>query len=109
MLITAAGAGAAAAIDSGSGRLGVVNAQNGASIGTVGITGNEALQRILAGGVQEISQWAERLYGQAHAAIVVPPQAEVAVHLDQPLEIDIEPGARRVHRERGESNASTLD
>lgn len=109
MLITAAGAGAAAAVDSGNGRLGVVNAQNGASLGTVGITGNEALQRILAGGVQEISQWAERLYGQAHAAVVVPPQAEVAVHLDQPLEIDIEDGARRVHHERGESNASTLD
>ena len=78
-------------------------------VGTVGITGNEALQRILAGGVQEISQWAERLYGQAHAAIVVPPQAEVAVHLDQPLEIDIEDGARRVHHARGESDASTLD
>lgn len=109
MLITAAGAGAAAAVDSGSGRLGVVNAQNGASIGTVGITGNEALQRILAGGVQDISQWAERLYGQAHAAIVVPPQAEVAVHLDQPLEIDIEDGARRVHHEGGESDVSTLD
>ncbi len=110
MLITAAGASAAAAIDSGSGRLGVVNAQNGASIGTVGITGNEALQRILAGGVQEISQWAERLYGQAHAAIVVPPQAEVAVHLDEPLEIDIERDGRQVHRkQRGGSDASPLD
>lgn len=109
MLITAAGAGAAAAIDSDSGRLGVVNAQNGASIGTVGITGNEALQRILAGGVQEISQWAERLYGQAHAAIVVPPQAEVAVHLDEPLEIDIEHDARRVHHKRGDSDAPPLD
>lgn len=109
MLITAAGAGAAAAIDSGNGRLGVVNAQNGSALGTVGITGNEALQRILAGGVQEISQWAERLYGQAHAAIVVPPQAEIAVHLDEPLEIDIEHGGRKVHHEQGVLHASPLD
>jgi integrating conjugative element protein (TIGR03752 family) len=109
MLITAAGAGAAAAIESDNARLGVVNAQNGASLGTVGITGNEALQRILAGGVQEISRWAERLYGQAHAAIVVPPQAQVAVHLNEPLEIDLEHGARKVHHESGDPHASPLD
>lgn len=109
MLITAAGAGAAAAIDSGNGRLGVVNAQNGSALGTVGITGNEALQRILAGGVQEISQWAERLYGQAHAAIVVPPQAEIAVHLTEPLAIDIEHRGRKVHHDQGAVHAAPLD
>ncbi|PZR51480.1 MAG: TIGR03752 family integrating conjugative element protein, partial [Stutzerimonas stutzeri] len=51
-LITAAGAGAASLIDSDSGRVSYVGSDG--SIGTVGITANEAMGRILAGGVQEM-------------------------------------------------------
>ncbi|HZF83483.1 MAG TPA: TIGR03752 family integrating conjugative element protein, partial [Burkholderiaceae bacterium] len=78
-LITAAGAGAASLIDSDSGRMAYVGADG--SIGTVGISANEAMGRILAGGVQDMSQWVNKLYGQAFAAVYVKPGARVAVHL----------------------------
>ncbi|WP_418648308.1 TIGR03752 family integrating conjugative element protein [Thauera butanivorans] len=107
-LITAAGAGAASLIDSDSGRMAYVGADG--SIGTVGITGNEAMGRILAGGVQDMSQWVNKLYGQAFAAIYVKPGARVAVHLEQPLAIDYDPAGRRVdHRPGGPSHAPDLD
>src|SRR3546814_7099259 len=64
---------------------------NNCSMGTVGITGNEAVGRILAGGVQDMSQWVNKLYGQAFAAVYVKPGAQVAVHLEQPLTIDYAP------------------
>ncbi len=50
-LITAAGAGAASLIKSDNGSVAVV-ANNNGSLGTVGISGNEAMGRILAGGVR---------------------------------------------------------
>lgn len=107
-LITAAGAGAAALIDSDSGRASYVSSDG--SIGTVGITGNEAMGRILAGGVQDMSQWVNRLYGQAFAAVYVKPGAQVAVHLEEPLTIDYDPAGRRVdHRLGGSAHAHDLD
>ncbi|MQT50276.1 TIGR03752 family integrating conjugative element protein, partial [Pseudomonas helleri] len=54
-LITAAGAGIASLIKSDNDSVAVV-ANNNGSMGTVGITGNEAVGRILAGGVQDMSQ-----------------------------------------------------
>ncbi|RMX06782.1 TIGR03752 family integrating conjugative element protein [Corticibacter populi] len=107
-LITAAGAGVAALIDSDSGRASYVSSDG--SIGTVGITGNEAMGRILAGGVQDMSQWVNRLYGQAFAAVYVKPGAQVAVHLEEPLTIDYDPAGRRVdHRLGGNAHAQDLD
>ena len=58
-LITAAGAGAASLIDADSGSFSYVNGSNG-SLGTVGISGNEAMGRILASGVQDLSQWGQQ-------------------------------------------------
>ncbi|WP_140720733.1 TIGR03752 family integrating conjugative element protein [Pseudomonas sp. Hp2] len=107
-LITAAGAGAASLIDSDSGQVSYMNSDG--SIGTVGIGGNEAMGRILASGVQDMSQWVNKLYGQAFAAVYVKPGAKVAVHLEEPLMIDYAPKGRRVdHRLGGDAHAQELD
>lgn len=106
-LITAAGAGAASLIDSDSGRMAYVDADS--SIGTVGITTNEAMGRILAGGVRDMVDWVNKLYGQAFAAVYVRPGARVAVHLEQPLAIDYDARGRRVNHQLGEAHAPDLD
>jgi integrating conjugative element protein (TIGR03752 family) len=106
-LITAAGAGAASLIDSDSGRVSYVGSDG--SIGTVGITANEAMGRILAGGVQEMSQWVNKLYGQAFAAVYVEPGAKVAVHIEQPLTIDYDAKGRRIDHRLGGSYVPDLD
>lgn len=106
-LITAAGAGAASLIDSDSGRVSYVGSDG--SIGSVGITDNEAMGRILAGGVQEMSQWMNKLYGQAFAAVYVEPGAKVAVHIEQPLTIDYDAKGRRVDHRLGGSHVPDLD
>ncbi|VFR42549.1 putative exported protein [plant metagenome] len=106
-LITAAGAGAASLIDSDSGQMSYAGADG--SIGTVGISSNEAVGRILAGGVRDMSDWVNKLYGQAFAAVYVQPGARVAVHLEKPLEIDYDPEGRRVDHRAGEAHALELD
>jgi integrating conjugative element protein (TIGR03752 family) len=107
-LITAAGAGAASLIKSDNGSVAVVANSNG-SLGTAGISGNEAMGRILAGGVRDMADWVNKLYGQAFAAIYVQPGAKVAVHLEQPLNIDYDAKGRRVNHRIGEAHASELD
>ncbi|MFZ4823956.1 TIGR03752 family integrating conjugative element protein [Pseudomonas putida] len=107
-LITAAGAGVASLIDSDSGQVSYMSGDG--SIGTVGIGANEAMGRILAGGVQDMSAWVNKLYGQAFAAVYVKPGAQVAVHLEEPLTIDYAPKGRRVdHRLGGLPHAQNLD
>ncbi len=106
-LITAAGAGVASLIKSDSGRMSYAGPDG--SVGTVGISGNEAVGRILAGGIQEMSQWVNKLYGQAFAAVYVQPGAKVAVHLDKPLAIDYDPDGRKVDHRAGEAHALELD
>jgi integrating conjugative element protein (TIGR03752 family) len=107
-LITAAGAGAASLITSDNGSVAVVSSSDG-SLGTVGISGNEAMGRILAGGVRDMADWVNKLYGQAFAAIVVPPGAKVAVHLEQPLNIDYDPEGRKLNHRLGGAHVSELD
>ncbi|MDR1936245.1 MAG: TIGR03752 family integrating conjugative element protein [Candidatus Accumulibacter sp.] len=107
-LITAAGAAAASMIESDNGSVAVVSGSDG-SLGTVGISGNEAMGRILAGGVRDMADWINKLYGQAFAAVVVPPGAKVAVHLDQALAIDYDPRGRRVDPPLGEAHAPEID
>ncbi|MFA5633288.1 MAG: TIGR03752 family integrating conjugative element protein [Porticoccaceae bacterium] len=106
-LITAAGAGAASLIDSDSGRMSYIGSDG--SLGTVGISANEAMGRILAGGVQDMSQWVNKLYGQAFAAVYVQPGAQVAVHIEQSLTIDHDAQGRRVDHRLGGSHGSDLD
>lgn len=92
-LITAAGAGAASLLQ---GNNSVSYMSPGNPLGTVGITTNEALGRVLSGGVQEMSQWVNKQYGQAFAAVYVEPGAKVAVHIEQPLTLDYDAKGRRV-------------
>jgi len=99
-LITAAGAGAASLIQ---GNNSMTYTSPGNPLGTVGITTNEALGRILAGGVQEMAQWVNKLYGQAFAAVYVQPGAQVAVHIERAIMVDYNPSGRRVDHNRGES------
>jgi len=107
-LITAAGAGAASLIKSEtSGRV-VINTTD--PVGNVGISTDTAMGRIIAGGIQDMSQWVNKLYGQAFAAIYVPPAAKVAIHLDHPLTIDYDPKGRKVDfAVEGAANVAQLD
>ncbi|MFC4250364.1 TIGR03752 family integrating conjugative element protein [Sinimarinibacterium flocculans] len=107
-LITAAGAGAASLIEADNGGVAVVSSSSG-SLGTVGISSNEAMGRILAGGVRDMADWVNKLYGQAFAAVYVQPGAEVAVHLEYALNIDYDAKGRRVHHGMGEHHALDLD
>jgi hypothetical protein len=65
--------------------------------------------RILASGVHDAADWVNKLYGQAFAAIYVPPAAKVAVHLEQALRIDYDAKGRRVDHHLGEAHAYDLD
>ena len=106
-LLTAAGAGAAALADSR--RNVTVVAGSGSTVGSVGV-GEDALNRILTDGVDDMSEWVNKLYGQAFAAVYVKPGARVAVHIEQPLNIDYDPVGRRVdHRPGGAIHAQDLD
>lgn len=108
VLITAAGAGAASLIKN-NGSTTYITPGNG-SLGTVGITGNEAMGRVLASGVQEMSQWVNKLYGQAFAAVYVEPGAKVAVHIQQAVTIDYEAQGRKVdHTSGGRHAKQALD
>lgn len=109
MLITAAGAGAASLIDSDAGNVSFVRGSDGSSIGSVGITGDEAISRVIAGGVNEMSQWVGKLYGQAFAAIYVSPGSPVALHIERPLEIDLDSSGRKVNHHSGVERATNLD
>ncbi|UTW12358.1 TIGR03752 family integrating conjugative element protein [Marinobacterium rhizophilum] len=106
-LITAAGAGAASLIEAENGQLSYAGADG--SVGTVGISRNEAVGRILASGVQDMSTWVNQLYGQAFAAVYVQPGARVAIHLEQPLAIDYDLEGRKVDHRTGDTYARDLD
>ena len=108
-LITAAGVGVASMIKSDGNNTVYAGNQSG-SLGTVGVSGSEAMNRLLASGVQDISQWVNKLYGQAFAAVYVDPGAQVAVHIEQPLTFDYDPQGRKVdHTLGGHHVASELD
>ncbi|MFC4160708.1 TIGR03752 family integrating conjugative element protein [Chitinimonas lacunae] len=107
-LITAAGAGAASLMPADTGRVAVVGNGSGA-LGTVGISGSEAVGRVLAAGVSDMAEWVNKLYGQAFAAVYVPPGAQVAVHLEHALDIDYDAQGRRVQHRTGVPNVSDLD
>lgn len=105
-LITAAGIGAASLIKS-DGSNTVYAGNSAGAMGTVGISGSEAMNRMLATGVQDISQWVSKLYGQAFAAIYVEPGAEVALHIEQPLTLDYDANGRKVDHTLGGRHVTT--
>ncbi|NNA98900.1 integrating conjugative element protein [Pseudomonas gessardii] len=105
-LITAAGAAAASLIKTENNNNTFVATPSG-TIGSVGISGSEAMGKVIGQGVSDISSWVNKLYGQAFAAIYVQPGAKVAIHLDQQLTIDYELKGRKVDYRSGASHVST--
>lgn len=97
-LITAAGAGIASMlIDDESSGVATINTDGSVS---TAISGSQAVASILSNGVSDISDWVDKLYGQAFAAVYVEPGKEVAVHIEVPLEIDYQPDGRKVRHDR---------
>ena len=97
-LITAAGAGVAALLDDERSNSSVVSS-GGSTLGVTSSSGNSALNAILSGGVSDIRAWVNKLYGEAFAAVYVPPAAQVALHLDHEITLDYEPNGRSVRHE----------
>ena len=104
-LLTAAGAGMAKLLEADKADASTLLTPGGAAVGA----GPSALNSILSGGVKDIGDWVNKLYGQAFAAVYVQPGASVAVHLDRQLEIDYETLGRQVRHVTGGHHASTLD
>lgn len=105
-LLTAAGAGIAKLLDADENNASTVFSGNGTAFGTTGAQGNSALGTILTGGVNDIRQWMNKLYGEAFAAVYVQPGAKVSVHLDQQLAIDYELKGRKVDYSSGATHVS---
>ncbi len=106
-LITAAGAGAASLLKDDSGTFNYANSDG--TVTSVGISGNEAMNQILMGGVRDMSKWVNRLYGEAFAAVYVQPGAAVAIHIDEEVAIDFDEAGRKVDHSLGDSHAQELD
>ncbi|SHN14365.1 integrating conjugative element protein, PFL_4705 family [Pseudomonas asturiensis] len=104
-LITAAGAGAASLIKTEGSTSSYVSNASG-TLGSTGLSGNEAMGKILTQGVTDVSGWVNKLYGQAFAAIYVMPGAQVSLHIDQELEIDYELKGRKVKYASGANHAN---
>lgn len=103
-LITAAGAAIARtfANDGGSTQY--------SSAGSTTITdNNQAFNSILTRGVGDIQDWVNKLYGQAFAAVYVPPHQQVAVHIDRELTIDFETFGRKVKHNEASIEIYELD
>lgn len=107
-LITAAGAGVAKLLESDQQGSNTLFSASGTPVGN-GSTGTDAMNTILSGGVKDIGDWVNKLYGQAFAAIYVQPGAQVSVHLDRQLEIDYETFGRKVRHAAGGTYVSELD
>lgn len=107
-LITAAGAGFAAALGSEQTNTSFINSAGG-SLGLTQNSGNSALNSVISGVIGDIREWINKLYGEAFAAIYVPPGAKVALHLDHEISIDYEPKGRRVNHESPSVSVLDLD
>lgn len=107
-LITAAGAGVAALLGDEQHNSSLISL-GGGSAGVSSSTGNSALTAILSAGVGDVRAWVNQLYGEAFAAVYVPPAAQVALHLDQEITIDYEPNGRSVRHAHTHAFAPDLD
>ena len=102
-LITAAGAAIARIFSSGGNNVQV-------SAGGTTITDNDqAFNAILQRGVGDIQDWVGKMYGQAFAAVYVPPHQEVAVHIDREITLDYENFGRKVKHNEEHDEIIWLD
>lgn len=72
------------------------NPFGGASSAVTGNTTDFILGSTVAGGVNEISDWIKQRLNNSFDAVYVEPGFEVAVHIDQELQLDKAPDARRL-------------
>jgi integrating conjugative element protein (TIGR03752 family) len=107
-LITAAGAGVGALLGNQQNNSSLISS-GGSAFGVTSSSGNSALNSILSGGVSDIREWVNKLYGEAFAAVYVPPAAQVALHLDHEITIDYEPKGRSVRHEKDHASLPDLD
>jgi integrating conjugative element protein (TIGR03752 family) len=108
-LITAAGAGLAAVLAKDDQTSSSVISSGAGTVGVTSSTSNAALNTVLSGGISDIREWVNRLYGEAFAAVYVPPSAQVALHLDHEITLDYEPKGRRLRHDALHSATSDLD
>lgn len=106
-LLTAAGAGAASLLsDDDSGSVTSIGAD-----GTISqaVSGSQAVDQILTQGVNDMSDWVNKLYGEAFAAVYVPPGQDVAIHINKQLPIDYETEGRKVRYDTSIATQHALD
>ncbi|MCP1367381.1 TIGR03752 family integrating conjugative element protein, partial [Halomonas sp. BBD48] len=73
------------------------------------MTGNQAVSQILSQGVNDMSEWVNKLYGEAFAAVYVPPGQNVAIHITKQLPIDYETEGRKVRYDTSTATTVGLD
>lgn len=106
-LLTAAGAGAATLLsDDGSTSVTTLGADGSIS---QAMSGSQAVSQIMSQGVNDMSDWVNRLYGEAFAAIYVPPGQNVAIHITKQLPIDYETQGRKVRYDTSTAITHALD
>lgn len=103
-LITAAGAAIARTFSKDGNRVEV------STSGSTTITdNNQAFNAILQRGVGDIQDWVNKMYGQAFAAVYVPPHQQVAVHIEREIAIDFEQFGRKVRHDEQVIETVLLD
>ncbi|WP_425356046.1 TIGR03752 family integrating conjugative element protein [Salinicola lusitanus] len=106
-LLTAAGAGAATML-SDDDSTSITSFGSDGSISQA-MSGNQAVGQILSQGVNDMSEWVNKLYGEAFAAVYVPPGQNVAIHIDKQLPIDYETEGRKVRYDTSTATTVGLD
>ncbi|WIX34969.1 TIGR03752 family integrating conjugative element protein [Salinicola sp. JS01] len=106
-LLTAAGAGAATML-SDDDSTSITSFGSDGSISQA-MSGNQAVGQILSQGVNDMSEWVNKLYGEAFAAVYVPPGQNVAIHINKQLPIDYETEGRKVRYDTSTATTVGLD
>jgi integrating conjugative element protein (TIGR03752 family) len=89
----------------------VLRDSGGISNTVSGDTGAYVLGKTVAEGGNEIAEWLLERQAQNFDAVFVPAGAELAIHVDRQLTIDLDPHGRRLHHEMPQAtlNNSQLD
>ncbi len=106
-LLTAAGASAATML-SDDDSTSITSFGSDGSISQA-MSGNQAVGQILSQGVNDMSEWVNKLYGEAFAAVYVPPGQNVAIHINKQLPIDYETEGRKVRYDTSTATTVGLD
>ena len=77
-----------------------------ASTTVTGDKGRYVLGQVASAGSDEVVRWLMQRLNNSFDAVVVRAGTRVAVHIDQPIEIDKEPGGRRLDHQRGRATAA---